>query len=145
LPNRKQNKKVLKMLQSSSGVIGPPTKQKTQSWTVWRYKMNCEADHSKLKKKFGKLQHLPNFFFVCDTVIGGLNVDWPLSIWHAIRPITLDQPGNTNWRGTLSTVDLHIKLACFCKEANNVCIIKSNKSKHWLVQGGQPYRVFPFR
>jgi hypothetical protein len=36
----------------------------------------------------------------------------------------MPSPGNTYWRGRLSTVDLLIKVACFVKKINNV-----NKSK----------------
>ncbi len=37
--------------------------------------------------------------------------------------------GNTNCRGRLSTVDLLIMLACFCKKVNNVFDIKCSGSK----------------
>ncbi len=41
--------------------------------------------------------------------------------WHC--------PGNTNWRGRLSTVDLFIEVACFVDKINNILIIKSSRSK----------------
>jgi hypothetical protein len=41
--------------------------------------------------------------------------------WHC--------PGNTNWRGRLSTVDLFIEVACFVDKVNNIFIIKSSRSK----------------
>ncbi len=50
--------------------------------------------------------------------------------------------GNPNRRGRLSTVDLLVKVACFVTRVNNIFNITSNWSNE-LVQGGQPYRVFP--
>jgi hypothetical protein len=47
---------------------------------------------------------------------------------HFIHNVSVT-PGNPNWRGRLSTVDLTIKVACFCKKVNNVCNIKSPWSK----------------
>ena len=38
--------------------------------------------------------------------------------------ISMMCPGNTNWRGRLSTVGLLIEVACFCKKSKNVCKIK---------------------
>jgi hypothetical protein len=52
-------------------------------------------------------------------------------------------PGNTNWRGRLSTVDLLIKVACFVKRVNNNLILKGEYI-NLLVQGGQLYLAFPF-
>jgi len=34
------------------------------------------------------------------------------------------KPGNTNWGGRLSTVDLLIKVACFVKKVNNIFNVK---------------------
>jgi hypothetical protein len=53
------------------------------------------------------------------------------------------QLGNTNWGGRLSTLDLLIRVACFVKNLNNIFNIKGG-NQNWLVQGGQPYRAFPF-
>ncbi len=39
------------------------------------------------------------------------------------------EPGNANWKGRNSTVDLRIKVACFVIKVNNVCRIESTWSK----------------
>jgi len=39
------------------------------------------------------------------------------------------RPGNTNWGGRPSTIDLLIKVACFCKKENNIFNIKMSWSK----------------
>ncbi len=46
-----------------------------------------------------------------------------------IRQPPRPHPGNTNWRGGLTTVELPIKVPCFVKKANNVCIMKRSWSK----------------
>jgi hypothetical protein len=52
------------------------------------------------------------------------------------------RPGTTYWRGRFRTVHLLIKVACFVETVNNIFYIKTTWSK--LMQGGQPYRAFPF-
>ncbi len=48
---------------------------------------------------------------------------------------------NANWMRRLSTVDLLIKLACFVKKI--LFVFSKPVDINWLVQGGQPYWVFP--
>jgi hypothetical protein len=47
-----------------------------------------------------------------------------LQEYGTISYIKLTQVGNTNGGGRLSMVDLLIKLACFCKDVNNIFNIK---------------------
>jgi hypothetical protein len=47
-----------------------------------------------------------------------------LDIWGSFESQILSKPGNTNWVGRISTVDLLIKLACFVNEVNNIFDIK---------------------
>ncbi len=54
-----------------------------------------------------------------------------------------DRAGNSDWRGRLCTIDLLIKVACFVRKVNNIFTINWADA-HWLVQGGQPYLIFPF-
>jgi len=67
--------------------------------------------------------------FITDLEVYTLKTDWLSS-----------QPGKTNRRGRISTVDLLIKVACFVKE---VIFNKKGVDLNWLVQGGQPYWGFP--
>ncbi len=52
-------------------------------------------------------------------------------------------PGNANWGGGLSTVDLLIEVACFDKNVN-IIFNKKGTDLNKLVQGGQLYWAFPF-
>ncbi len=61
-----------------------------------------------------------------------------LSTWHFVKSLFLyyekgynmdRERRNTNWRVRLSTVDLLIKVACFCKKIENISIVKSSWSK----------------
>jgi hypothetical protein len=47
-----------------------------------------------------------------------------LDICGSFESQILSKPGNANWGGRLSTVDLLIKVACFVKEVNNIFDIK---------------------
>ncbi len=52
--------------------------------------------------------------------------------------ISMVRPGNTNWSGRLTTVDLLIEVACLCKKSINVC--KSKEAElNKFVEGGQLY------
>ncbi len=55
---------------------------------------------------------------------------WIIKLWSIMLNLILKDvvepfyvlmviTGNTNWRGRLSTVDLHIKVACFVKKEKN--------------------------
>ncbi len=52
-------------------------------------------------------------------------------------------PGNSYWRGRLSTVDLLIKRSYFIKKEKIVSVWKA-ADLNWLAQGGQQYWNFPF-
>ncbi len=52
-------------------------------------------------------------------------------------------PGNTDWRESLSTVDLLIKTACLVKKWIKLLISKVG-DLNYLVQGGLLYCAFPF-
>jgi hypothetical protein len=62
------------------------------------------------------------------------------------QPLMLEKinTGNTNWGGRLSTVDLLVWQACFCKKKINKDFNIKRADLNWLVQGGQPYGAFPF-
>jgi hypothetical protein len=56
-------------------------------------------------------------------------------------PFCMVKPGNTNWGGRLSTVDLLIKVACFV-EMEIIFPIYKGAYLNQLVQGGQLYLAF---
>ncbi len=51
--------------------------------------------------------------------------------------------GNTNWTGTLSTINLLTKVACFVKNWIVIAISKA-ADLNGLAQGGQSYLAVPF-
>jgi hypothetical protein len=53
------------------------------------------------------------------------------------------KPGNTNWGGKLSTVDLPIKIAWFVQK-QVMFVLSKAADPNKLVKGGQMYWSFPF-
>ncbi len=111
-------------------------------WTVW------QMDRPTYGQKYGRMNRLTDRQInrITDRYTGIQINSWPdsrryrykLSLYDCsdkfqkcqlkLLIIKIWKPGNTNWRETLSTVDLLIKVPCFVKMINNIFSIKMSWS-----------------
>jgi hypothetical protein len=64
--------------------------------------------------------------------------------WYLMhQTVPTPKSRNTKWSGRLSTVDIHIKVACFVTKGNNIFNMKA-ADLTLLVEGGKLCWAFPF-
>ncbi len=68
------------------------------------------------------------------------NLKMAEAVYYDGRSLYFSLARKTNWSGRLSTVDLHIKVACFVKYKNKINNLKGSWfDLNKLVQGGERY------